>query len=295
MAHDDRFFTLVCCAALIITGVVFLWTHHGFIRFQTGSPTQASLGIEQASATPTIAQTINTAAAKPVSAGRTGDAPAAIPAVFVPEVAASVVHSPIGSPDGPSPDQVLGFVEAVIQLKSPRFEGWDLPALAEVLVRRDSDGRLVVAPGTHRRYDQAREVIISLDGPTVAAACDAMEHSLAMGIPGEDLFRTKVIQALDLLIAPELPNNELDMVSRGSYWGFSDPGLDDLSPAQKHMLLMGLDNQRIVRATLEGIRQYLGGTPTAASPSDPSFEESDVLIAQYDRPENQDQDQITEP
>ncbi len=193
------------------------------------------------------------------------------------------------------PTRYSRVVEAIIQLQSPKLNGWGLPTQQDILVRTDRDGRLVVAAGTHRRYDRVREAITALDGPTVADACDAIERRLAMGVPGEGLFRAKVVEVLDLLLAAEVPDVELDMVSRGTYWGFADPGLDDLSPAQKHMLMMGLDNQRIVRSRLQDIRQYLGGSPSVASTTNPSVEQTELLIARHGQSTDQGQSQITEP
>ena len=295
MAHDDRFFTLVCCAALLITGSVFLWTHHGSIHFEVASLAGSNAEIERTPATPNPPRASDAADAGSVFVHAAVDSPAAVPAVFEPQIASGVARASFGNPNDPDPDQVLGVVEAIIQLQSPKLDGWGLPTQQDILVRTDRDGRLVVAAGTHRRYDRVREAITALDGPTVADACDAIERRLAMGVPGEGLFRAKVVEVLDLLLAAEVPDVELDMVSRGTYWGFADPGLDDLSPAQKHMLMMGLDNQRIVRSRLQDIRQYLGGSPSVASTTNPSVEQTELLIARHGQSTDQGQSQITEP
>lgn len=287
MAHDDRLFTLVCCAALLITGTVFIWTHHGSVRFEVGSLAEVNSASIEAPGPPTPDQVGAIADAGPAFAHATNEAPAMVPAVFEPPITAHNDSRNLTT------DQMHGFLEAIIHNRSPKLDKWQLPTLAEVLVRRDRDGRLVVAAGTHRRYERAREAITALDGATVAAACENMERQLAMGLPGDGVFRTRVVEALDLLLAPELPEVEPDMVSRGADWGFADTGLDDLSPAQKHMLLMGLDNQRIVRSAFEDIREHLGGSPTTATPADPSNVESEVLIARRGQP--RDEDQVTEP
>ena len=61
------------------------------------------------------------------------------------------------------------------------------------------------------------------------------------------------------------------------------------------MLLMGLDNQRIVRSTLQGIRHFLGGSPSVASPTGPSVEQTELLIARHDQSTDRGKVQITEP
>jgi len=293
MAHEDHFSTLAFGAALLATGAIFVSTHIGSVRFEEKPAAESVLEIEQTSATPAPDRTSGIAGAGASIARGSSASSSAVAAKFDSGAESACRHTGHAG-GGLSPDQVLGIVEAIIELHSPRVDGWDLPTMAEVLVREDCDGRLVVAPGTHRRYEQVRDAIAALDGPAVAAACTTVEQALATGLPGENSFRTRVVEALDLLLEPELPDVELDMVSRGSHWGFADPGLDDLAPAQKHMLLMGIDNQRVVRAALQDIRHYLGGPPTAAPPEKATEAAPDVVIARAATSKDRDQAQVRE-
>ncbi len=56
------------------------------------------------------------------------------------------------------------------------------------------------------------------------------------------------------------------MESRVSYWAFADECYEELSPAQRHLLLMGKDNADTVQAKLNELKSAFArsGAPPAA-------------------------------
>lgn len=115
---------------------------------------------------------------------------------------------------------------------------------------RQKDGHYVVDPASYRRYDPLVEVFASLD----TAGCVELYTQLAplfreayrqLGYPEgnfEDALRKSIIH----LLQTPLVRGDLYLQERVVSYEYTDPMLEGLSAAQKHLLRMGPDNvQRI--------------------------------------------------
>jgi len=247
MKSDDRLFAIIFSTALLITVAVFLAVHGVSLIAQRSAPAIAS-------EPPTAA------------AGELADQGSYQPSTGV--VAAAHVEPPQASSPEDDPaaaavgqEVLLDAVAAVAAGRLPSHLQTGLPSLPEVLVREDRDGRMVVAPGTQRRYDRLVGAITALDPEAAAAACHGLVRAAGSGQPNPDLadanFELQLRAAIDHLLAVRLPEVEPDMRSLGTRWGFADPEYEQLSEVQQHLLLMGGARACAVQARLLDLKRAL--------------------------------------
>ncbi len=233
MAKDDRFTVIVVVLVTLLTAGAFFWSHWG-------SP---AIRVRPVSVADSASTATNHEPA-PARPGPEQENPF-VPALYEidPATAEPVIQA--SNRTGSVSGQAIVILEGIAT-------GWaksGVPSAAEVLVRNDRDGRLVVASGTHRRYKGLRRDVQNL-------ALSDIDSALLQA-DGTSL-RTNLIDALDAALAVDLPDTEPDMVAGMHAWQFADTEYRSLPSAQKHLLLMGRDNARAVHAKLVEIRRYLG-------------------------------------
>jgi hypothetical protein len=287
MKQDDRFFTIAGCCALLVTLGAFLWFNQGQI-FYRQAPSRGS----QAAADVSVRES-------PTGIPNPESRPAVQVEDTQPQVDSlnTVVRASYQPEPEPEPEiadiESLGrlrtMIETIAKGETPVVDGFDLPAPAEVLVRRDRDGRLVVAAGTQRRYEAIVAAADGLNRDRVAALLEQLnpERSLASGGPGDE--RDRLREAVDHLLEVELPGVEPDMCSRGSYWGFVDDEYERLSSAQKHLLLMGRGNASILRNVLVEVRDMIGEPEAEVVPTPESVAPGESLAAEIDEGSSEDE------
>jgi hypothetical protein len=260
MATEDRFTPIAATAAVLITAGLFLWTHWGHMAFlkHHSRPTRS------------VVATSPTEEPGPVDVNPPDPQPSsAVIASFEVDPGGGNSFVQTSSPtDGPD-DRTLAILEDI----ASGWKGSHLPAPSEILVRRDSDGRMIVAAGTHKRYNTLRR---EMDGLDPVEVDDALRQATASPDEAETL-RTLLITNLDACLSVDIPEVEPDMIAGTSAWQFADSGFRSLSPMQRHLLLMGRRNARMVQQKLAEIRQQLNkpGITTTEPPLAPP-----VVIAQ---------------
>ncbi len=232
MRTDDRFTTVSVIAVLVATAALFAVVN-------TGGPPAPPIDVVHESV-PRV-QPLAQPAADPWSEAAGGASLAILDeGITIPRPAAA---EPDGRPG------LVAAAEAVLAARAPDTA---LPSDTEVTVRVDRDGRLVVAAGTMRRY---RPLVDELEGFETGVV-----EAAGQGCDG------RLLAALDRLLAVEIPEVEPTMVRRGIRWGFADPAYEALDDAQRHLLLMGRDQHRRVRAKLLELRAALGPCAVFADP-----------------------------
>jgi hypothetical protein len=133
----------------------------------------------------------------------------------------------------------------------------------------ERNGRTFIAPASFARYDAVARVLTSLDTQASVLAYRALEPLFdqaygEIGRPGQsfDQTFTKAVQKMLDTPVPE----ELEVVpAKGALHAYAAPELEQLSPAQKHLLRMGPANARALQAKL---REFQGALAQPA-PSQP--------------------------
>lgn len=271
MAKDDRFTVFVVITVTLLTAAIFVATHWDAPTFAGRSENAERIVVE-----PSHPVTGEVAPASTDEAAQEE----IMPAVYNPDSSASSVAAVASDSRRAAADD--GAMAVLDDLAS----GWrhaDLPTPQEILVRKDADGRMVVAAGTHRRYDRLCEDLENLDVDAVAAALDPAVVATSTDDTAD--LRGRVISEVNALLAVDLPEVEPDMIAGTVAWGFADDDYKDLTGAQRHLLLMGLDNARAIRPVLEDLRCALGLGEVTDAETPPEFDPGFLTIAESSPPE----------
>lgn len=156
--------------------------------------------------------------------------------------------------------RLVSAVEAVADGYSPRDELSFARPRTPLFVTYEG-AQAMITNGSFRRYDLVVEVMESLDPAGVAVAYRRLyprletvhdELPLARGVLHE-----RVLEAVDHLLAVEVPDAPYAVVRETRTWAYLDPDLEALSDAQRHLLRMGPRNARAVQRCLARVRDAI--------------------------------------
>ena len=162
----------------------------------------------------------------------------------------------------------VAAVEAVADGYSPVDELDFMAGDGPFLVREDED-RLVIAAGTFRRYSLAVDVLTSIDVDDAVAIFRRLEPEIEEVRAGvawhRGDFEDRLRQAVDHLLAVDIPSGPLAVERRTVSYAFADDRYERLSGAQRQLLRMGRVNAEAVQDTLRDLRAAFGwpDEPTA--------------------------------
>ena len=127
-----------------------------------------------------------------------------------------------------------------------------------------AEPELRIAPASYDRYDGLPRIVASLD--TIGTATlyrqllPLMDQAYAeLGNPDVTFsmtFHRAVAHVLETPVIEGAPT----VVPRASFFEYTDPTLQGLSPAQKQLLIMGPENLRTVHGTIRDIATAIGLT-----------------------------------
>ena len=136
----------------------------------------------------------------------------------------------------------------------------------QVVTRGD---RTYLDPAGYTRYDATADVIASLD----PAACVELYRKSKPLIDdayrelgyGDQQFDDALARAIAALLATPVVEGEVALTPKVVTFAFADPKLEELTPAQKHLLRMGPRNVRAIQGQLRALAEALAlPAPTAA-------------------------------
>lgn len=130
------------------------------------------------------------------------------------------------------------------------------------------NGRRTIDPASYRRYDGLAATAESVDATAIARAYTTIKPRLVeayrqMGHPEGDFDRTVELAIANLLETPVVDEPPAVVQGEGLNYRYADRKLEALQPAQRQLLRMGPENQRIVQAKLREIDAAIkqGNTP----------------------------------
>jgi len=155
-----------------------------------------------------------------------------------------------------SKDLIHRFVAAVDNIAnglSPRPQIDFFTPKGEFRVKR-KNGRYYADPAGYRRYDLVGSVFSSLDMVSTVQlyrrAKPLIQEAYAeLGYPDEDFDGALVEAIVELLKVPVVQGDML-LERKVISYAIADPGLENLSEAQKYLLRMGPDNTRKIQGKL---------------------------------------------
>lgn len=136
----------------------------------------------------------------------------------------------------------------------------------------ERDGETWIDPESYRRYDTAAAVFTSFDPATAAGLYRRLEPLFdeayrQLGYPTAD-FDDTLTRAFARLLATPVVEGEVRLTTQGLGWGYADPRLEALTPAQKNLLRTGPANTRRIQGQLRALATALG-LPAEALPRTP--------------------------
>lgn len=161
-------------------------------------------------------------------------------------------------------DLVRRFVGAVVRVaagRSPREPLEFMDPEGDFRVREPGD-TAVVAPDSYRRYDPVAATFGSLDTRGTAELYGRLrplfqEAYRDLGFTNEP-FEVMLARAVETLLAVPVPEGPVEVMPDGAEaWEYRDPELEELKPAQKHLLRMGPENIRRIQSKLRGLAEAL--------------------------------------
>jgi hypothetical protein len=164
-------------------------------------------------------------------------------------------------------DLIRRFVTSVVNVAeggSPRSHLLFLaPDQPFVVYEQGPD--LVVDTASYRRFDLLTATFLSLDTNSAAMFYRQLhplfeEAHAELGLPNRT-FDGSFAVAVGNVLAVDVPEGATRVVRNEAVYEFVDPRLEDLSPAEKHVLRIGPRNARQVQDKLRALASALGITP----------------------------------
>lgn len=161
-------------------------------------------------------------------------------------------------------DLVRRFVGAVVTIGagvSPESELEFLEPEGRFRVE-ERGGSTVIDTASYARYDSIVETFVSLDTEGTAELYDRLrplfqEAYRDLGFSRGE-FDAAMARAVETLLAVPVPEGPVEVEPDGAEaFAFRDPELEELSPAQKHLVRMGPENARRVQAKLEELAEAI--------------------------------------
>lgn len=161
-------------------------------------------------------------------------------------------------------DLVHRFVGAVVTMArgdSPVEQVEHLEPQGDFRVR-SGEGGFVIDPAAYQRYDVVGETFAALDTQGAAEIYRELsplfdEAYQELGFGEDGSFDDAFARALGQLLAPQVPEDPVEVEPFDAGYEYRDPDLADLSDAQKHLLRMGPENMAQVQAKLAAVADEL--------------------------------------
>jgi hypothetical protein len=123
------------------------------------------------------------------------------------------------------------------------------------------NGKIIPDPNGYIRYQPITMVIVSLDSEKLVRVYRQLapvieEAYRELGFPGAT-FQETLEEAIDVLLKTPIPEGEILLEEKVTTYTFADPNLEALSDVQKHLLRMGPENVRKIKAKLREIKAAL--------------------------------------
>jgi hypothetical protein len=165
-----------------------------------------------------------------------------------------------------SGDLVRSFVVAVDKIAVGSSPTKELrPAAPSAKFQALGTGKtLRIDPASYDRYNALANVVDAIDPDGAARAYRRLHPLLQQAF--DELgytnlsFDERLARALGRLVDVPVPEGDVMLRATSVTFQFADPELEELSPAQKHLLRMGPHNMRLVQSKLRAFARAAGLT-----------------------------------
>jgi hypothetical protein len=155
---------------------------------------------------------------------------------------------------------VAAAVDSIARGESPAPQ---LPFLAPAakFTASERNGKFTIDPRSFKRYDPLVDAFMAVpDGAWVTwyrKLRPALEKAFAeLGYPGIT-FSQRLGQAIEQLLRTPLPRDNAELEKRIVCYAYADAGLENLNPAQKHLMRLGPENVARIQGKLRALAAAL--------------------------------------
>ena len=159
---------------------------------------------------------------------------------------------------------ILNFTVVTLRISNGESPAQELRAIGPIPPFRPRTARedLFVAPSSYQRYNGYAEAVSALDARGAARLYTTLKPRIIdayrrMGAPTGD-FDPVLERAIVEMLRVPVVQGDIELAPHGIGYAFVDPRLENLSPAQKHLLRMGPQNVQAIQAKLREVADYLG-------------------------------------
>lgn len=119
------------------------------------------------------------------------------------------------------------------------------------------EGKYYISPKSYRRYNRMAQAAASIETDVVKTLYPQLEPLMQrayneLGYPGRT-FRDRLNQAVVVILKTPIVIGSIELEKKVISFAYKDRELEDLNSAQKHLLRMGPDNLKKIKAKLREI------------------------------------------
>jgi hypothetical protein len=126
----------------------------------------------------------------------------------------------------------------------------------------ERDGNMTIDPRSYERYTPLASAVSALDAQGSARLYATLKPLIEQAHRdlgyGNTPFDATLERAIVKLLATPTVREPIRVVPKGIVYGFEDPRIEGLTPAQKHLLRFGPANAEVVKQALRNIAAALG-------------------------------------
>jgi hypothetical protein len=156
--------------------------------------------------------------------------------------------------------RVTAVVDNIAAGESPAAHLEFLASPVEFKVKKRGDS-VYVDPAGYKRYNGVTAVLVSLDSGELVGLYHRTKPLFEqaykeLGYPEGD-FGEALLRAFSVLLNTPIPKGDILLEEKVRSYAYADPGLENMSPAQKHLLRMGPGNIIKIKTKIREIIEEL--------------------------------------
>ncbi|MEX1196796.1 MAG: DUF3014 domain-containing protein [Pseudohongiellaceae bacterium] len=164
-----------------------------------------------------------------------------------------------------TPEEVIRrfvvFTDNVARESLPQMEYPVRRLEQDMAVEEVDDNLYVMQEASHERFDTLVDTLVSLDVDQAMAVYESLrplfiEAYAELGY-GEQDFDAVVADAIDQVLAAEVPEGPYQLIRPSVMYEFADSSLEELSPLEKQLIRIGPENTARLKQRLQDYRDEL--------------------------------------
>jgi len=164
-----------------------------------------------------------------------------------------------------TPEEVIRrfvvFADNVARDNLPQLDYPVRPVEQDIIVEEVDDNLYVMQEASHERFDPLVDTLVSIDVEQAMAVYEALrplfiEAYAELGY-GEQDFDAVMVDAIDSVLATEVPEGPYQLIRPSVMYEFADASLENRSPVEKQLIRLGPENAARLKERLRDYRAAL--------------------------------------